>query len=115
MSYFTAVLDDHKARFERFRALIVLDDKAMRRYVMAWGPQLVRRLDDYPLDDDMATLWRCVEVDVQALGDLTGDSPPEVLARLRQAQGLQIIYPDGTVANAVASVLRAKMDEVRGI
>lgn len=115
MNYFAEALAPHKDRFEPWRALIVLDDKPLRRYVMAWSRQLVRLVDGWPLEGDLPTLWRCVEVDVQALGDLTGDSPQEVLARLRQAQGLELIYPDGTVADAVANVLRAKMDEIRGI
>lgn len=115
MSYFDEALSRHKERFEAYRALIVLDDRAMRRYVMAWSRQLVRCLDEYPLADDLPSLWQCVQVDLRALGDLTGDSPPDVLARLRQAQGLEIIYPDGTVADAVANVLRAKMAEIQGL
>lgn len=115
MSYLALALAPHKELFEAYRALIVLDDKAMRRYVMAWGPQLVQVIDHYPLEYDMASLWRSVQVDMQALGDLTGDSPPEVRARLRQAQGLELIYPDGTVAQAAANVLRAKMAEIEGL
>lgn len=112
MSYFEASLEIHKEKFEPFRALIVLDDKPMRKYVMCWGPQLVRRLHDYPLDTTMADLWDCVKVDYQALADLTGDPMPMVMGRFRQAQGLQLIYPDGSVAAAVASVLRKKLAEI---
>ena len=109
MSYFDATLAIHKAKFEPYRALIVLDDKPMRKYFMCWGPQLVRRIDDYPLDTAMADLWDYVRVDYQALADLTGDPMPAVMGRFRQAQGLQLIYPDGTVADAVANVLRKKL------
>lgn len=112
MSYFDAALELHKERFEPFKALIVLDDKALRSYVISWCPQLVRRLDDYPLDNDMPTLWKCVAVDFQALADLTGDPMPLVVAYFRRAQGLQLIYPDGTVAMAVADILR-KLTEVK--
>lgn len=115
MSYCEATLDIHKEKFEPYRALIVLDDKPMRKYVICWGPQLVRRHDDYPFDTDMASLWDCVKVDFAALADLTGDPLPMVMGRLRQAQGLQLIYPDGTVADAVANVLRRKLDEIQRV
>ncbi len=46
MSYFEAALEILKEKFEPFRALVVFDDKALRRYVISWGPQLVRRRDD---------------------------------------------------------------------
>jgi hypothetical protein len=111
MSYFDAALDIQKEKFTPFKALIVLDDKVLRKYVMCWGPELVRRLNDYPRDTTMADLWDCVRVDFQALADLTGDSMPQVMARFRQAQGLQLIYPDGNVADAVTRVLRKKMVE----
>jgi hypothetical protein len=113
MSYFDAALEIHKDRFEPYRALVVLDNKTMRNYVMCWGPQLVRRIDDYPLDNDLQTLWACVSVDYQALADLTGDSMPQVLANFRQAQGLQIIYPDGTVANEVVNLLDKKLQRIK--
>ena len=112
MSYFDATLAIHKAKFEPYRVLIVLDDKPMRKYVMCWGPQLVRRLNDYPLDTAMADLWDCVTVDYQALADLTGDPMPQVMATFRQVQGLQLIYPDGSVADPVATVLRKKLNEI---
>lgn len=113
MSYFDAALELHKERFEPFKALIVLDDKALRSYVISWGPQLVKQLNDYPLDDDMPTLWKCVDVDFQALADLTGDPMPLVMAYFRRAQGLQLIYPDGTVAEAIANLLRSKLTELK--
>ncbi len=112
MSYFEATLAIHKDKFEPYRALIVLDDKPMRKYVMCWGPQLVRRHNDYPMDTAMPDLWDCVAVDFQALADLTGDPLPAVMGRFRQAQGLQLIYPDGSVADSVANVLRKKLAEV---
>ncbi|MDP1530328.1 MAG: hypothetical protein Q8M05_13180 [Rhodoferax sp.] len=112
MSYFEAALDLHKEKFEPFRALVVVDDKALRRYVMRWGPALVRRHDDYPLDNDMGTLWACVTVNFQALADLTGHSLPQVNSYFRQAQGLQLIYPDGTVPDAVVKLLRRKLNEI---
>ena len=43
MSYFEAALEIQKEKFEPYRALIVLDDKALRRYVLSRGPQLVRK------------------------------------------------------------------------
>lgn len=112
MSYFTTALADHKDAFEPYRALIVLDDKPMRKYVLCWCQQLVRRLDEYPLGDTMADLWACVQVDYQALADLTGDPLPMVMGRFRQAQGLELIYPDGSVPAAVAGVLRKKYAEI---
>lgn len=115
MSYFDAALEIHKERFEPYRALIVLDDKALRRYVMCWGPQLVRRHNDYPLDSGMADLWACVTVDYQALADLTGHSLPQVMCYFRQAQGLHLIYPDGSVAEAVTDMLRKKLEEIKGV
>jgi hypothetical protein len=114
MSYFEAALEIHKEKFEPFRALVVLDDKALRRYVISWGSQLVRRVDDYPLGDSMADLWNCVTVDYQALADLTGDSLPHVMSYFRQAQGLQLIYPDGSVAAEVIRLLHKKLMEIKG-
>jgi hypothetical protein len=35
-----------------------------------------------------------------------------VMGRFRQAQGLGLIYPDGSVPDAVASVLRKKYAEI---
>ena len=109
---FEEALRAHKDSFEDWRALVVLDDKALRRYVMCWTPHLVRRLHDWPAGETLPDLWDCVRVDLKALGDLTGDSPPDVMARLRQAQGLKVIYPDGTVADTVARVLRKKLQEI---
>lgn len=115
MSYFEATLDIHKEKFEPYRALIVLDDKALRRYVMCWGPQLVRRHNDYPIDTDMGALWACVTVDFAALADLTGHSLPQVASYFRQAQGLQLIYPDGSVPAAVSKLLRKKLAEITSV
>ena len=103
-------LDRHKANFAKFKALVVLDDRALRRYVVCWGPLLVQRLNDWPLSSSLADLWACVQVDYRALADLTGDSLPQVMAYFRQAQGLQLIYPDGTVEETVTNVLRKRMD-----
>jgi hypothetical protein len=113
LSYFDEVLDLHKGRFVGYRALVVLDDKPLRRLVMCWGPQLVRRYNEYPLDNTMADLWDCVKVDYQALVDLTGQPLPEVMGYFRQAQGMQLIYPDGSVAFAVVDVLNSKLEEIR--
>lgn len=109
---FEEALDTHKENFEPYRALIILDEKQLRKYVLCWGPHLVRRLTDWPADHTMACLWDCVAIDFQALADLTGDPMPQVMGRFRQAQGLQLIYPDGTVADAVANVLRKKLAEI---
>lgn len=46
------------------------------------------------------------------MADLTGDSLPQVMGHFRQAQGLQLIYPDGTVAQAVANILKKRVDEL---
>ncbi|MFA5900662.1 MAG: hypothetical protein WC829_16300 [Hyphomicrobium sp.] len=112
---FDELLERYKDGFEPYRALIVLDDKALRRYVMSWGPELVRRHDDYPLDNDMAALWACVTVNFQALADLSGDSMPQVMSYFTRAQGLQLIYPDGTVPAALVKLLRKKLNEISGV
>lgn len=109
---FDELLEQLKAQFTDWRALVVLDDKALRRYVMSWGPALVQRLSDWPLGDTAPDLWQCVRVDYQALADLTGDSLPQVMSYFRQAQGLQLIYPDGRVAAAVATLLHKKVREI---
>ncbi len=59
----------------------------------------------------MPDLWDCVTVDFQALADLPGDPLPAVMGRFRQAQGLQLIHPEGGVADAVVNVLRKKLAE----
>ena len=114
MSYFDEVLELHKEKFVQYRALVVLDDKPLRRFVMCWGPHLVRRQHDYPMDNTLAHLWDCVTVDYQALVDLTGIALPQVMGYFRQAQGMQLVYPDGSVAYAVADVLSRKLEEIRG-
>lgn len=115
MSYFQAALDLHKERFEGFRALIVLDDKTLRRYVLAWSPLLVKLRDDWPLDNSLADLWKCVDVDMQALADLTGDALAEVHGNFQRARGLQLIYPDGSIPAMVGAVLMAKMREITAL
>jgi hypothetical protein len=112
---FDHALERAKARFEDWRALVVLDDKPLRRYVMCWRPCLVRRLTDWPPRDDIASLWGCVDIDLQALCEMTGDALPDVQSRLRQAQGMELIYPDGSVAQAVARVLKGKLAEIKGM
>lgn len=112
MGHFDTVLYQHKVEFESYRALIVLDGKALRRYVLCWGPMMVQRLDSFPGGETLADLWACVKVDFQALEELTGGSTPQVMARFRQAQGLQLIYPDGSVAEAVADLLRKKLVKI---
>lgn len=109
---FEEALATQKENFEPYRALIILDEKQLRKYVLCWGPHLVRRIGDYALGHAMPDLWDCVTVDYQALADLTGDPMPQVMGRFRQAQGLQLIFPDGTVADAVANVLRKKLAEI---
>lgn len=105
MSLFSAYLHNIKQEFPGPRALLVRDDKTLRRYVLAWSPALVRIWTTEPIGEDIGNLWECVHVDHKALGDLTGDSVPDVLAALRRLQGLELIYPDGTVPTAVTRVL----------
>ena len=57
---FEELLNRYKRDFKSYRALIVLDDKLLRRYVLSWGPQLVQRKHDYPLGDTLKDLWDCV-------------------------------------------------------
>ena len=84
-------LEALKEQFVEPRALLVLDDKVLRRYVLSWSAMLVRVLHEYPMDGSLPELWACVQVDYPALAELTGDSMPDVLARLRQVQGLQLV------------------------
>lgn len=112
---FDTELDRVKQRFEAWRALVVLDDKPLRRYVMCWRPSLVRRVSDWPVTPGIASLWDCVHVDLQALSEMTGDALPDVQSRLRQAQGMELIYPDGTVARDVARVMAGKLSEIKGM
>ena len=107
-------LEDIKDRFPPARALLVLDDKTLRRYVLSWSPMLVRVVKDWLDDDTLAAAWACVVVDTAALADLTGDSPPAVAAALRQLQALEMVYPDGTIPRAVNQVLTKRFNlEVR--
>lgn len=112
---FDESLEQYKAQFTEWRALVVLDDKALRRYVMCWSPALVQQLSDWPLSHTPTDLWACVRVDFQALADLTGDSLPSVMSYFRQAQGMQLIYPDGSVAVTVAGLLDKKLSQIRGV
>lgn len=108
MSLFDLHLAELAGAFPQHRATIVLDDEPLRRYCMAWNPMLVRRRTDWPDGDTLADLWACVEVDTAALAELTGDSVQQVAARLRQAQGLQLILPDGSIAYPVRRVLEKR-------
>jgi hypothetical protein len=56
------LLDRHKREFDSFRALIVLDEKNLRRYVLCWGPHLVQRRHSYPLADTLKDLWQLLAV-----------------------------------------------------
>lgn len=112
---FEELLEELKEGFTAFKALIVLDDPALRRYVLCWGPQLVRRHTDYLYGHTMAELWDCVTVDYAVLADLTGHSGPQVMAYFRQAQGLELIYPDGSINSAVIKLLDKKMKQLSGL
>lgn len=108
MSLFDMYLADHKDRFNKPRALLVREDKTLRRYVLSWNPQLVRQREYDGFGETLAELWACVEVNHQALADLTGDSLPDVHAALRRLQGLELIYPDGSIPLAVTRLLTAE-------
>lgn len=110
LSLLGSCLVELKDKFPPPRALLVLDDKTLRRYVLSWGPMVVRVVKDWPDDDTMVSAWHCVEVDVKALAELTGDSPPDVMATLRRLQGLELVYPDGTIPAAVTRVLAKRFD-----
>lgn len=103
--HLASYLVEAKADFPDPRALLVHDDKTLRRYVLSWSPLLVRVVREWPEDDSLAAVWACVEVDTEALGDLTGDSTPDVRQNLRRLQALELIYPDGTVPTAVTRVV----------
>lgn len=103
--HLASYLIEAKQNFPPPRALLVVDDKTLRRYVLSWSPLLVRVVKDWPDDDSLAAVWACVEVDTEALGDLTGDSTPDVRQNLRRLQALELIYPDGTVPEAVSRVV----------
>jgi hypothetical protein len=106
--FLSSYLVEIKDRFPPARALLVLDDKTLRRYVLSWSPMLVRVVKEWPDDDSLAAAWACVEVDTDALADLTGDSPPAMAAALRQLQRLEMVYPDGTIPAAVTKVLNKR-------
>ncbi|MGE0350962.1 hypothetical protein [Hydrogenophaga sp.] len=108
MSMFEICLDEHKERFNKPRALLVREEKTLRRYVLSWNPQLVRRFIEPHGDASLADLWDCVDVNHQALAELTGDSMPDVMATLRRLQALELIYPDGTLPVAVVRLLNAE-------
>jgi hypothetical protein len=110
---FARLLREIKGNFEPWRALVVLDDKPLRRQVLAWGPQMVRQVSDWPEGHGLADLWACVQVDFEALAELTGETQVEVRMRFRQAQGMGLIYPDGSVAHPVRDLLQAKVREIK--
>lgn len=115
MNLFSEYVQDLGDRFPEGRALLVLDDKTLRRYVLCWGPALVRRLNDWPEDSQPATLWDCVEVNLDALADLAGDTLSDARARLRQIQGLGLVLPDGSLPAAVMRVLTTEVQRAQGV
>lgn len=113
---FSVALEELRDEFPEHRACLVLDDKTVRRYVVAWNPSLVRvRSGGYIYGRTMPDLWECVHVDLQALMDITGDSEPEVRAMLRRLQALQLIYPDGTVPLAAKNVVLSRLADIKSI
>ena len=79
--------------------------------VLSWGPELVRQRYSEPAGHELRDLWDCVEVDNQAMADLTGWGLPQVLATFRQAQGLRLIWPDGSLADPLAQLLDQRMKD----
>lgn len=73
--------------------------------------QLCGRFNDWPDRSDIASIWDCVHVDLQALSEMTGDAIPDVHSRLRQVQRMELIYADGTVARVMAG----KLKEIKGM
>lgn len=111
---FSVALDRIRDEFPEHRACLVLDDKTVRRYVVAWNPTLVRVLNGgWIYGRTVGDLWDCVEVDMRALMDITGDSEPEVRAMLRRLQALQLIYPDGSVPHAATKAILSKLVEIK--
>lgn len=111
---FDAALELIKDQFPAYRAIVVVDDKLLRRLVLCWRPSLVRRFMQ-PTGNTLADLWRAVDVDFEALGRLTSFSQADVLARFEQARGLELIYPDGSLPQEVLNVLMSKLREVKGL
>jgi hypothetical protein len=105
MSGFHFLLEEHREAFDPYRALVVDKDPPLLRLVLSWGPAVVRQLHTEPLGNDLRDLWDCVEVDIQALVDLTGWGIPQVMSTLRQAQGLRLIWPDGSLSEPLALLL----------
>ena len=113
--YFAEALEQIRDDFPDHRACLVLDDKTVRRYVVSWNPSLVRMVSRWPAGSSIQDLWDCVVVDVSALMDITGDSEPEVRSVLRRLQGLQLIYPDGSVPVAAVNAVTARMMEIKAL
>lgn len=114
MNLFSEYVQDLGERFPEGRALLVLDDKTLRRYVLCWGPALIHRVNDWPEDSQPATLWDCVDVNLDALADLAGDTLADARARLRQIQGLGLVLPDGSLPSAVTEVLTNEVRAAKG-
>lgn len=115
MSGFHFLLEEHREAFEPYRALAVDQDAPLLRLVLSWGPALVRQLHTDPAGSDLRDLWDCVDVDTQALADLTGWGLPQVMSTLRQAQGLRLIWPDGSLAEPLVLLLDKRYKDRLGL
>lgn len=97
-------------------AALALRDGALQKVLAAW-PSVPRELPEaFPVfapGELVAwdTLWQGVKVDLAAVADLTGLSSGVAVVTFRRAQGLRLIYPDGTLHAMAKMVLQALLKD----
>lgn len=113
----SAAIEAWRARETKETAAIALRDSALQKVLAAW-PAVPVAVDEaaFPVFAPGASvpweaLWEGVQADVPALAELTGLQTGLAMVSFRRAQGLRLIYPDGTLHGMAKMVLQALIKE----
>lgn len=108
---FDALLQQYKDNPRRESTALLLEDARLLRYCVVFKQVKPKRLYDYPIERTWEALWDCVQVDTERLAILADDVPAVALRNLERIKGLRLVYPDGTVQQAVERLLQKRIDE----
>lgn len=108
---FDELLQQYKDNPRRESAALLLSDAALLRYCVVFKQVKPERLHDYLIERTWEALWDCVQVDVGRIAILADDVPAVALRNIERIKGLRLVYPDGTVQQAVERLLEKRIDE----
>lgn len=98
--------DALRAKENKEVAALVVQDKALQRILSIWPMVRREELPGLTADMSFADLWSVVRIDEREVADLAGLPTGVGIATYRRAKGLALIYPDGSVHQLAAMVLR---------